>query len=254
MAIYIATHKNFKVPNLDKIYIPLQVGASGKKNLGYLKDNTGDNISEKNANYCELTGLYWAWKNDNNSKIKGLVHYRRYFTKYRFSVSAKGFLCENEINQILNEYDIILSKKEYFKETAWEEYHMVCGLEKDLKRVEKILREYYPEYLPAFNKYFSGNVSSLFNMMICKSDLFDEYCQWLFDILFQLEKEIDWKEYDDYQKRLFGFMSERLLNVWVIHKGLRIKEYRTVNTEMKFMDRVRIWLRRYKNKYLFAHR
>ena len=82
--IVVATHKAFPMPT-DKMYIPLHVGAEGKTNedgtpldLGYQKDNTGDNISAKNANYCELTGLYWAWKNLKADYI-GLVHYRRYF-------------------------------------------------------------------------------------------------------------------------------------------------------------------------------
>ena len=60
--IYIAAHKKFNVPQLDN-YAVLQVGAQGKENLGYLQDNTGDNISYKNPNFCELTGLYWIWKN-----------------------------------------------------------------------------------------------------------------------------------------------------------------------------------------------
>ena len=83
--VVIATHKKYKMPS-DTMYIPLHVGAEGKKDekgnildLGYQKDNIGENISELNANFCELTGLYWAWKNLNYDYI-GLVHYRRYFT------------------------------------------------------------------------------------------------------------------------------------------------------------------------------
>lgn len=77
--IIIATHKKYWLPK-DSIYLPLQVGAEGKKDLGYVKDNIGDNISAKNANFCELTGLYWAWKNLDADYV-GLVHYRRYFTR-----------------------------------------------------------------------------------------------------------------------------------------------------------------------------
>ena len=77
---YIITHKKFQVPDLEE-YIPIQVGAEGKQDLGYLKDNSGDNISSKNSNYCELTGMYWVWKNDKDSDIIGISHYRRYFTR-----------------------------------------------------------------------------------------------------------------------------------------------------------------------------
>ena len=91
-------------------------------------------------------------------------------------------------------------------------------------------------------------------MMICRKELFDEYCEWLFDILFRLETQVDYKDYSDYQKRIFGFMSERLLNVWVIYKNLKVKELRTVNTEMSLKERLRIWLRRRKNRMVFAAR
>ena len=64
--IYIATHKKFNVPNLNG-YCALQVGAEGKEKYGYLRDNIGNHISGKNANYCELTGLYWIWKNTDDS-------------------------------------------------------------------------------------------------------------------------------------------------------------------------------------------
>ena len=75
--ILVATHKKYWMPK-DDIYFPIHVGREGKADLGYIGDNTGDNISAKNANYCELTGLYWAWKNLKCDYI-GLCHYRRYF-------------------------------------------------------------------------------------------------------------------------------------------------------------------------------
>ena len=82
--IIVATHKKYQMP-IDHIYIPLHVGADGKKDaegndldFGYIKDNTGDNISNLNPSFCELTGLYWAWKNLDADYI-GLVHYRRHF-------------------------------------------------------------------------------------------------------------------------------------------------------------------------------
>ena len=75
--IIIATHKKYRMPD-DEMYIPVQVGAEGKDDLGYTRDNTGDNISNLNSQYCELTGLYWAWKNLDADYV-GLAHYRRHF-------------------------------------------------------------------------------------------------------------------------------------------------------------------------------
>lgn len=250
--VYIATHKKYDEYPI-KGYCNLQVGAEGKVGLGYIRDNTGVNISSKNPNYCELTGLYWIWKNDLEHDIAGLVHYRRYFSNARFSVKPSRFLSINDIETILGSFDIILPKKEYFKETAWEEYYMIAGLEKDLKRVRKIIESKYPDYIPSFDKYFSQNLSWLYNMMICKKELFDEYCEWLFSILFELEEKVDFQDYNDYQKRIFGFMSERLLNVWVNHNQLKVKEFRTVNTEMSKKERLKIWLRRRKNRLIFAY-
>ena len=77
--IYIAAHKKTELPQKDG-YIPLQVGAALHDDLGYLKDDVGDNISSKNPNFCELTGLYYIWKNEK-ADIVGLSHYRRFFLK-----------------------------------------------------------------------------------------------------------------------------------------------------------------------------
>lgn len=60
--IIVAAHKPYRMPD-DPMYLPLHVGHVGKSDLGWQGDDSGDNISHKNTNYCELTGLYWAWKN-----------------------------------------------------------------------------------------------------------------------------------------------------------------------------------------------
>ena len=80
--IYIMAHKKFAPPE-EKGNIPLQVGAALHEDLGYLRDDVGENISDRNQNYSELTGLYWIWKNEKEADITGLVHYRRYFLNAR---------------------------------------------------------------------------------------------------------------------------------------------------------------------------
>ena len=78
IVMIVAAHKAYRMPE-DPMYLPLHVGKAGKSlELGFQGDDTGDNISEKNPEYCELTGLYWAWKNLDADYI-GLSHYRRYF-------------------------------------------------------------------------------------------------------------------------------------------------------------------------------
>ena len=240
--IYIITHKKFDEPKLED-YKPLQVGF--QNDLGYLRDNKKDNISDKNENYCELTGLYWIWKNDNESDIVGISHYRRYF-----SINNK-IIDENSINEILEENDIILPKNEYYKETVKEQYCLNSGFEKDLKLLKDILKEKYPDYIEAYDKVMNQNYLSQFNMLICKKELYNEYCQWLFDILFELEKSIDLTQYNDYQKRIYGFLSERLLNVWVYKNNLNVKKLKILNTESKMKDKLKLYLRRCKNRIMF---
>lgn len=246
---YIITHKKFKEPKLDG-YIPIQVGAIGKSSLGYLNDAVGENISNKNSHYCELTGIYWIWKNEKNVDIVGINHYRRYFCR-EFSLLRKRLLTTQDAEKMLEQYDIILPKREPLKESAWDEYLMVSGLEKDLLTVKKIIMTDYPEMMAAFECYFSSNQSHLYNMMICPKNIFDSYCTFLFDVLEKLENTVDYSQYDDYQKRIYGFMGERLLNVWCLYKGLTIKELPVIQTEMSIGERIKIFLRRYKNRFIW---
>ena len=122
--IYIATHKKFNVPNLNG-YCALQVGAEGKEKYGYLRDNIGNHISGKNANYCELTGLYWIWKNTDDS-YKGLVHYRRYFGRNNLSNKISDICSYEYLLNCLKSVDIVLPYVEYFKQNApgFRRYHL----------------------------------------------------------------------------------------------------------------------------------
>ena len=247
---YIIAHKNFKVPQLEG-YVPIQVGAEGKDDLGFIKDNLGDNISEKNPNYCELTGMYWVWKNDKDSDIIGISHYRRYF--------ANGFLLfkkiinQDKIEKLIKKYDVIVAKKEIYRENVYMQYCNNSGFAKDLELVKRIIKEKFSnEYEDAFNKVMSSNKISQYNMMIAKRETYSEYCQWLFEILFEVEKKADLTDYNDYQKRIYGFLAERLLNVWLLaNNNLKVKKLLVINTESTFEEKLKIRLRRIKNNIIF---
>ena len=161
--LIIATHKEYQMPN-DSIYLPLHVGAEGKKDLGYDKDNSGDNISNKNSNYCELTGLYWAWKNLKDDYI-GLVHYRRHFTlkkrKYKSQEERiKNVLSSDEIENILSKTDIILPKqRNYFIENLYDHYKHTMYVE-PLDKTGEIIRKKYPDYYNEFDKIKEKKKSS----------------------------------------------------------------------------------------------
>ena len=221
--IIIATHKKYEMPN-DNMYLPLHVGAEGKDNLGYTKDNTGDNISKKNPYFCELTGLYWAWKNLDADYI-GLAHYRRHFClKKKSKNKFENVLNSEEANELLKKNDVILPKKrEYYIENLYSHYDHTMYVE-PLDETGKIIAEKYPEYSKYFDKLHTKTSAHMFNMFIMKKEIFDDYCNWLFDILFELEKRIDNTKYDNFHARFYGRISELLLDVYLEKNNISYKE------------------------------
>ena len=248
--ILVATHKKYDMPSED-IYLPIHVGREGKEDLGYQGDNQGENISLKNSNYCELTGLYWAWKNLQCDVI-GLSHYRRYFTdKSKFEVAKNKnnkmdlILNKQDIEKILKNADIIVPKnRNYYIETIYSHYKNAHHI-KDLDETRNIIEELYPEYLENFDRVMNGKTIHLYNMFVMKKELFDEYCEWLFNILFELEKRVDISDYDAYQSRIFGFISERLFNVWILQKHMLSREIDVINIEsIEWMPKIINFMKR----------
>lgn len=213
--IMVVTHKEAPMPSDRGLYIPTLVGPN-KNNLRfetYFRDDSGkDNITEKNPNFCELTALYWAWKNLNADYI-GLVHYRRLLMNPNDTSSE---INQEQLDQIVDRgVEVILPKKRnYYIETTWSHYQHNHNIN-DLIEVKNILKEQCPDYLSSFDKVMGKRKSHRFNMLIMKKNRFDAYAKWLFDILFELEKRVDISNYDQYQSRIFGFISERLLDVWL---------------------------------------
>ena len=121
--IIVATHKPYWVPE-DPMYLPVQMGHAIHPAIGYIGDDTGENISERNANFCELTGLYWAAKNLDSDYI-GIVHYRRYFASrlHRFERKKRRVIGHEELNAILATTNVVLPKeRHYFIETNYTQY------------------------------------------------------------------------------------------------------------------------------------
>lgn len=229
--VIIATHKKYDMPS-DKMYLPLQVGAEGKNDLGYEKDNTKDNISLKNPYFCELTGLYWAWKNLKEDYI-GLAHYRRHFASKKINKKDlfNSVLTKEEASKLLNNTDIIVPKKRnYYIENLYSHYEHTMYIE-PLDITGQILQERYPEYMQEFDKLKTRRSAHMYNMFIMKKDKLDEYCTWLFDILFELEKRVDNSKYDSFHARFYGRVSELLFDVWLNTKGYSYKEVKVISME-----------------------
>ncbi len=214
--IYVMTHKKIE-PIQNDVYIPLHVGRKGKEELGYVGDDTGDSISEKNSSYCELTGLYWLWKNVD-CDIVGICHYRRFFTR------NEQILDKEYIEQILQHYDMIIPDSRCTEEISIERHYEVKHCIEDLYLCRDVIAEKYPEYKEAFQVALKSNLLSMGNMWITRKEVFNKYCEWLFEVLFEVEKRLDFSKYDDYQGRVMGFLSERLFRVWLLMQDYTIRE------------------------------
>lgn len=216
--ILVATHKEYQMPK-DDIYLPIHVGkALSSLSLPFTADNTGDNISLKNPHYCELTALYWAWKNLDADYI-GLAHYRRHFVLRKPGSFCKNkfayILSSTQVESLLQNYPLVLPKpRNYFIETNYSHFVHAHPAE-SMELTKQILQEQYPDYLSAFELAMNRTKAHRFNMFIMKKDLFHDYCNWLFSILFELEQRLDISGYTAYNQRIFGFISERLLDVYL---------------------------------------
>lgn len=242
--LYVVCHKAAYVPDLNCLK-PIQVGTACSKTklAGMLYDNDGDNISDKNKSYCELTAQYWAWKNDD-ADYYGFFHYRRYFsfnTEHEFEEDGYGNILVNRmterdltrfqisdshIQELIPKYDVITVRARDINENV-----KLSGAEKrktnyteygnsdaqhieDLDKALRITELKYPEFKTAIQKYMHDDKTYECNMFIMNKRLYSEYCSWLFDILSTLENEIDLEYYNQEEMRVFGFIAERLFGVY----------------------------------------
>lgn len=213
--ILIATHKNYQMPEDRQLYLPVLVGKDLHPNINdsYQGDNIGENISKKNGEYNELTALYWAWKNLNADAI-GLVHYRRYFG-IKYSKSLDDILTIDQVKNLFEHADVILPKKRHYWIESNYNHYIHAHPKEPLDMARKVIMEKYPEYVKSFDATMKMRSGHILNMFIMKRVDFDAYCTWMFDILSEIERGIDTTNYSPYQRRVFGFISERLLDVWI---------------------------------------
>ncbi len=220
----VAAHKAFQMPQ-DKMYLPIHVGNILHQDLklGYQSDAEGENISSKNPYFCELTALYWGWKNLKTDYV-GLAHYRRHFSCSSKGQGLERVMQSSQASAILSEYDVILpSKRRYYIESVYAHYaHTHDASHLDITR--EVIKNRCPEYLASFDKIMKRKSAHMFNMLVMKKMLYDSYCNWLFDILFDIEGRIDVSKMSSFDARLFGRISELLLDVWLDENKVAYKE------------------------------
>lgn len=235
--ILVCCHKK-DVMATSEPYLPIHCGkALSQLDLGIIGDDTGDNISRKNPNYCELTAMYWAWKNLKDVDIIGLCHYRRYFDFHKQCrrVVPSTFFPEKDFAKLdLTIPDEVLRR-------VWGGYVVVCKprcfmynlmfdyawyhISDDMKTLERLMKEKYPRESKAFNHVMhQRNYFHARNMFIMRWQDFDKYCSWLFAVLADVEQRTDISHYNPMQARIYGFMSERLLDVWLCANHSKIDE------------------------------
>lgn len=237
--IFIPCHKECFVPK-NPLFYPVQSGTSlsNKKFENMLHDNDGDNISSKNMMYCELDVQYWVWKNVHDADYVGFFHYRRYFSFSEKNLTEDGWgniiydklnaealqelnINENTLQTVIPQYDIIVPKRRKLPSqegTIYEQYCSAQGQHKsDMDLMLSVLLKKHPEYKVVANEYMKSNESYDCNMYIMKKDLFNEYASFAFDILFEVEKGIDFSNYNLNETRAIGFLAEKLFGIWFVY-------------------------------------
>lgn len=202
--------------------IPIQVGAAlTKERFCDICDNTGDQISEKNRQYCELTALYWIWKNDRSDYV-GLGHYRRHFE-----------LTEEQLRQLTcSDIDVVLTIPIMDLpdvETIYRRDHISADWDVMLEAVGKLS----PDYMAAVREMQKGKFYYAYNMFIMRREILEDYCAWLFPILSYCEAYCGEKDKrDTYQNRYIGFLAEHLMSAYFMYHE---KEYKIVHARKHFI-------------------
>jgi hypothetical protein len=230
-----ATHLPYSKPPFDYI-VPIFVGNSSERgNDEGITDRTGVNISRRNHIYGELTALYWIWKNTQDNVI-GLCHYRRFFD-----------ISGTEIQSALDDNRIIVPPVSTLKWQVGQQFVRAHN-EQIWRQTLDILYRKHPQYQPLAAQVFSDNLLYRHNMFIAGRAFVEMYCSFVFDILFELEKFVELHHLNDYQQRYAGFVSERLLTLYILGNNIPRIERRIIDASGQDVSQER-WRRILNNLY-----
>lgn len=244
--IIVVTHKEYPMP-ADPLYLPVCVGKEQDALRDrFQPDSEGENIADKNDLYCELTALYWAWKNLHSDYI-GLVHYRRYLSVKKNSRDLRDVLRKEEAEALLGQYDILVPKRRIYLQTVADHYIRCIKSRQEAHKVHlRLLREVLADDSPAsaaaFDAVMNGHTAHMLNMFVMKREDLDSYCRWMFGILFRLEQRI--REENVYYERIMGALGEFLLDVWIQTQRKTFVELNLLETEKSLPAKIRWALKR----------
>lgn len=259
VSIFVCCHRPAPIKK-SSVLVPIQVGSAlGTEKLDMIGDSEGENISGKNRFYCELTAQYWIWKNCRSNYV-GLFHYRRFlnfktkekvFHTFGDNFAEKFGLTEAGVLALCRNYDVILPRKCPKGVSLYENYNNE-HIAADLDAAVEIIGEKYPAMAETAEEVLrKSNEGYFMNILVTSKTFFDRYSAWLFDVLGELERNIqdDVVRRSDYQKRVYGFVAERLMNVYIEFlrktENIKIKEL-----PLLFWEEDEKEWRKYKNKML----
>lgn len=162
-----------------------------------IADNTGDNISYKNRNYCELTATYWVWKN-TSADYKGICHYRRVFN-YDDTLSGR-----------LSSVDALLPLPFWCYPTAGTQYGRYVSVQ-DFSLMMEVIGKTSPGYLDQAQRFFGNKILYNYNMVVARQHVFDSYCDFLFGILTEVEAR---NVHIPRSDRYLGYLGELLTSLY----------------------------------------
>lgn len=200
----------------DPVYVTsVQVGASfADIRMTECIDNQGENISEKNGDYSELTGLYWIWKNKikrQDDTYYGLAHYRRFLE-----------LSEDDLLRLAdNGIDVVLPYPMPYEPNI-EAHHLRYLSDSEWDAVLHALEELHPDYSRAFKDILKQEYFYNYNVILAKKDVLDDYCSWLFPLLFRIEENNDPNKEKE-PNRYMGYVGETLETLYFMYNKDNLK-------------------------------
>jgi hypothetical protein len=239
--ILVACHKPGPVYQ-DEVYTPIHVGRAISKckeeMADMIGDDTGENISEKNPYYAELTAQYWAWKNIQDVEYIGFCHYRRYFD---IKIS------NDNVDNFFKKHDVILINDILKYPVVTETYRWI--LQDDISIFMMVLKRKYPEYEKTTLDYLWSIDWHGRNMLVCRKKDFDLYAEWLFGIIEECERYVKPSGYTN-RRRVYGYLGELFMPVFFLHNGYRIKNVRESpnrpqKRHIKVRKRIKFLMRRW---------
>lgn len=265
--ILIACHKPSELPK-NNLFLPIRVGAAkADDDFGLQRDDGGDNISDKNSSYCELTAIYWAWKN-LDADYYGLFHYRRFysFSKEKYPVSDDGhmmirarilsnnvfnkygLLDEKKMRQIIESNDVVVHESRPVKnlptpmgiagKTVSQHYAYHDGTiirNSDISLMMDVIKSSYPSIYPYINEYMNGKSFLGYNMFIMKKKYFMNMCEFEFNVLKRIEDKLasNINERSVNANRIYGYLAEILTSAYIYYlrctvPGIRVEELQMI--------------------------